>query len=99
MPPLDISRRCPLCGHLVQDDLSHDLALKPAGSPPLASNVLHSWKEIASYIGCGIRTVQRWEQYYGLPIRRPGGHNRSAVLAFADEIEAWMRRTPSAAAD
>ena len=53
--------------------------------------VLHSWKEIAGYVGRGIRTVQRWESECGMPIHRPRGKSRSAVLAFSDEIEKWLR--------
>jgi hypothetical protein len=30
-----------------------------------------SWKEIAKYLGKGVRTAQRWEHEAGLPIRRP----------------------------
>jgi len=32
--------------------------------------ILSGWKEIASYLHCGVRTVQRWE-VDGLPIYRP----------------------------
>jgi hypothetical protein len=31
---------------------------------------LTNWKEIAQYLDKGIRTVQRWEQQMGLPVRR-----------------------------
>jgi hypothetical protein len=31
---------------------------------------LDSWKEIASYLGRGVRTVQRWECEEGLPVHR-----------------------------
>ncbi len=55
------------------------------------SVVLNSWKEIASFVGRGVRTVQRWEAECGMPIHRPRGHSRSAVLAFSDELEAWLR--------
>lgn len=62
--------------------------------------VLNSWKEIASYVGRGVRTVQRWESECGMPIHRPRGHARSAVLAFSDEIDKWLRsdRNPEKAA-
>ncbi|HWR17749.1 MAG TPA: hypothetical protein VN577_23165 [Terriglobales bacterium] len=53
--------------------------------------VLTSWKEIASYMGKGVRTVQRWEQELGLPVRRPG-EDRHIVLAFPAELEQWARR-------
>lgn len=56
--------------------------------------LLNSWKEIAKHMGRGVRTVQRYEQYLALPIHRPSGKERSAVLAFTDEIDEWLRNTP-----
>lgn len=53
--------------------------------------ILNSWKEISSYIGRGVRTAQRWEELYGLPVHRPAGHDRSAVYALADELDVWLR--------
>ena len=53
--------------------------------------VLNSWKEIADYMGRGVRTVQRYERDLNLPVHRPAGKSRSAVVAFADEIDNWMR--------
>jgi hypothetical protein len=53
--------------------------------------ILNSWKEIASHLGCSVRTAQRFEQL-GMPVRRPSGHIRSAVIAFTDEVDAWMDR-------
>jgi hypothetical protein len=55
------------------------------------ADVLNSWKEIAAYIGRGVRTVQRWEQDLGFPVRRPRGKHRSAVIAIKQEINAWLR--------
>ena len=40
---------------------------------PEESAVLSSWKDIARYMGKGVRTVQRWERHLGLPVRRPNG--------------------------
>lgn len=54
------------------------------------SDTLTSWKEIAQYLGKGVRTVQRWEQLIGLPVRRPNGHVKGVVLAFSDELDTWM---------
>jgi len=54
--------------------------------------VLNSWKEIADYMGRGVRTVQRYERDLRLPVHRPAGKSRSAVVAFGDEIDLWMRR-------
>jgi hypothetical protein len=66
----------------------------PRGNGATHSRVLNSWKEIASYVGRGVRTVQRWEANLGLPVHRPKGKTRSAVLAFAEELDAWLRHTP-----
>ena len=57
--------------------------------------VLHSWKEIASYTGRGVRTIQRYEVQFGFPIHRPAGAPRSAVLAFSDEIDRWLSSSPT----
>jgi len=54
--------------------------------------ILNSWKEIASYLGKGVRTVQRQESELKLPIRRPAGRDRTAVLAFTDELDEWLER-------
>lgn len=53
--------------------------------------ILNSWKEISGYIGRGVRTVQRWEELYGLPVHRAAGRDRSAVYALSDEVDAWLR--------
>jgi hypothetical protein len=52
--------------------------------------VLTSWKDIARYMGKGVRTVQRWEQDFGLPVRRPLGSNKKAVLARPSDLDAWV---------
>lgn len=53
--------------------------------------ILSSWKEIAQYLGKGVRTAQRWEAEYGLPVRRPKNGRHKAVLAIPEEIDAWAR--------
>ena len=40
-------------------------------------------------------TVQRWESELQLPIHRPRGKNRSAVVAFRKELDDWLKATPS----
>jgi hypothetical protein len=54
------------------------------------SAVLTSWTDIARYMGKGVRTVQRWEQDFGLPVRRPQGSNKKAVLARPRDLDAWV---------
>ncbi len=57
--------------------------------------VLSSWKEIASYLGKGVRTVQRWERELDLPVRRPKPNEKQIVLAFPEELDAWLRNQSS----
>lgn len=52
--------------------------------------LLTSWKEIAAYLGKGVRTVQRWEQQFGLPVRRPNERIKGIVHATTDELDAWL---------
>lgn len=58
------------------------------------ARVLHSWKDISSFVGRGIRTVQRWEHDLGLPVHRAGDREHSAVIAFPEEINQWLHTTP-----
>jgi hypothetical protein len=60
----------------------------------MGANILNSWKEISQYLGRGVRTAQRWERDLGLPVHRPRGRNRSAVIALVDEVDAWLRNCP-----
>ncbi len=56
------------------------------------TGTLNSWKEIASYLGRGVRTVQRWETELQLPVHRIGDSERSPVFAFKVELDSWMRK-------
>ncbi len=53
--------------------------------------ILKSWKAIATYLGVGVRTAQRWTTVRGLPVRRPNGSRGAAVLSFSDDIDRWLR--------
>jgi hypothetical protein len=55
----------------------------------LAASRLESWKEIATYLNRGVRTVQRWEQTEALPVHRHRHDKRGTVYAFRHEIDAW----------
>lgn len=57
-------------------------------------HVLSGWKEVANYLHVGVRTAQRWESDLGLPVRRPRGRKRSAVLADGHELDLWLRSRP-----
>jgi hypothetical protein len=54
--------------------------------------ILNGWKEISSYINRSVRTVQRWEAHLELPVYRPALKDRSAVIAFSDELDRWISR-------
>jgi hypothetical protein len=57
--------------------------------------VLNGWKEIAAYTGRAVRTVQRYERDNNLPVQRiMKGPESGSVMAFSDEIDAWLDRTP-----
>jgi tetratricopeptide (TPR) repeat protein len=52
--------------------------------------VLAGWKGIASYFGCNVRTVRRYEQERGLPVHRAPGKRGSTIFARASELDAWL---------
>jgi hypothetical protein len=55
--------------------------------------ILNGWKEISNHIQRGVRTAQRWELLLGMPVHRPALKDRSAVVAFSDELDRWLSRT------
>jgi hypothetical protein len=65
----------------------------PEGSAPPAADTdrLNGWKEIASFVGKGVRTAQRWERDFGMPVRRLGSNGGEVVFASRAEIAAWMQ--------
>lgn len=63
-------------------------AMRDADSEP-ARGRLESWKEIATYLGRDVRTVQRWERRDGLPVHRLQHRTRASVFAYPTELEAW----------
>jgi hypothetical protein len=59
----------------------------------MSRQILNGWKEISDYIQRGVRTAQRWEALLGMPVHRPALKNRSAVVAFSDELDDWISPT------
>lgn len=53
--------------------------------------ILTGWKEIAKYLGYGVRSVQRWE-HEGLPVQRIRRSSRSPVVADSSQLDAWILR-------
>jgi len=64
-------------------------ATMPDENEPSSNQELNSWKEIASHLERGVRTVQRWESELGLPVRRTGRGKRGAVYALVSELDLW----------
>jgi tetratricopeptide (TPR) repeat protein len=62
-------------------------------------DILNGWKEIGSYVGRDIRTVERWEKHRGLPVRRVPGAGRSTVYALIPELDEWLENSKSEADD
>lgn len=57
---------------------------------PINPQFLTTWKEIAAFLGKGVRTVQRWEITLGLPIIRPNGSQSNVVMARCGDLEDWV---------
>ena len=53
---------------------------------------LDSWKDIAGYLHCDVRTAIRWEKTRGLPIHRMPGGLRQPVYAYRHEIDLWFQK-------
>lgn len=56
----------------------------------MAGEILSGWKDIANYMGKGVRTVQRYERELGLPVRRPNGRAKGSVLITKTELDVWI---------
>jgi hypothetical protein len=53
--------------------------------------MLSCWKDIARYLGKGVRTVQRWERDWELPVRRLNGANaKGPVVARTADLDRWL---------
>jgi hypothetical protein len=61
-------------------------------SAPGPRRQLNSWKEIAASLGVSIRTAQKWEAEFGLPVKRSPG-DKGRVSADPAELESWQAAT------
>lgn len=78
------------------DGPKEDSVEAPDGNPGPAAAMdspdrLHSWKEIAAYLGRSVLTAQRWEKNEGLPVRRHTHERQASVYANRSEIDRWWR--------
>jgi hypothetical protein len=53
--------------------------------------ILLTWKDISAYLGCEIRTCQRWEKEAGLPVHRILDSSKSRVFAYKQELDEWIK--------
>lgn len=60
----------------------------------MSEEIVNGWKDIASYLGKGVRTVQRYERGLGLPVRRIPGKSNGSVVATKAELCAWILASP-----
>jgi TolB-like protein/Tfp pilus assembly protein PilF len=58
--------------------------------PPANEPRLDSWGEIAAHLRRDVRTVQRWERYHGLPVRRLQVGKLATVYASRSELDKWF---------
>lgn len=94
-PLNDANGRAKQVGAVVAE-LRPDTKLEPAHAIHKAETlpdtaVLRSWKEIATYVGTCVKTVQRWEQHYNFPIRRLERSKGAVVFALKAEVDSWIR--------
>lgn len=55
------------------------------------AQMLRSWKDIARHLGASVRTAQRWEHEFQLPVRRLDARRGAVVFAFPAELDSWLR--------
>ncbi len=60
--------------------------------PMSEREILDSWKEIAEYLKRDVRTCQRYEREFGLPVHRLDEKGHARVFAYRDEIDAWRAK-------
>ena len=58
------------------------------------NEILTGWKEIARYLGRGVRTVQRYEHELDLPTRRIG-YRVGSVVATKSDLDSWVNSRPT----
>jgi len=56
------------------------------------------WKAIAACLQVSVRTSMRWQELYGLPVRRVARGGRPFVYAWEAELESWLNSTAGAEA-
>ena len=63
---------------------------EPKAGDPTKEDRLDSWKEIATFLKRGVRTVQRWEKEEGFPVHRHQHAKLGSIYALRSEVSAWQ---------
>jgi DNA-binding NarL/FixJ family response regulator len=63
--------------------------------PAHSAQFLRSWKEIANYCRASVRTVQRWERDFQLPIHRMRTSAGVRIVAVESELGQWLLQSIS----
>ncbi len=58
--------------------------------PPETLADLTGWKDVATYLGRSVRTVQRWEKELGLPVQRVRTQAGEVIYASRRDLDAWL---------
>lgn len=74
---------------------SNGISPVPSSSARDSDDFLYSWKEMAVFLKCGVRTVQRWEKDEGLPVHRHRHWKRGTVYGLKTEIQDWLKSRES----
>lgn len=56
---------------------------------PASDGRLDSWKEVAAFLGCSVRSARRWEKEEELPVRRHVHAKGDSVYALRAELDDW----------
>jgi TolB-like protein len=66
-----------------------DARPEPTAVPFSPTDRLDSWKSVAAHLHRDIRTVQRWEEFQGLPVHRLQHSKQGSIYAYKSEIDSW----------
>ena len=58
--------------------------------PHSTPHVLYGWQDIATYLGCSLRQVHRYQKFKGLPVGYFGFRPRIATRI----LDLWVSRQP-----
>ena len=56
--------------------------------------LIRYWEGIAAALQISVKTAQRYEKQYGLPIRRKRGSKGTVIYALRSELNAWLASDP-----